>query len=51
MSRSAHLAPRPPSRHSRGSIGAGPDERMHGGLAPFNAVNWPLPTRLQLARP
>ena len=22
---------------------------MHGGLAPFNAVNWPLPTRLQLA--
>ena len=28
---------------TRGDLGAGPDERLHGGLAPFNAIMWPLP--------
>ena len=35
--------------HSRREIGAGPDERMHGGLAPFQTLVLPLPMATQLA--
>ena len=27
--------------HTQGRLGAGPDERMHGGLSPFNTLVWP----------
>ena len=27
--------------HTNRGIGAGPDERMHGGLSPFNTLVWP----------
>ena len=35
--------------HVRQTIGAGPDERMHGGLAPFQTLTLPLSTSTQLA--
>lgn len=37
--------------HSRGYLGAGPSERLHGGLAPFNTLVWPVSdsTRLRVA--
>jgi protein O-GlcNAc transferase len=37
--------------HQRGYLGAGPSERMHGGLAPFNTLVWPVTdeTRLRVA--
>ena len=35
--------------HVRRSLGAGPDERMHGGLAPFNTLVWPVSLSTQLA--
>ena len=35
--------------HKRNAIGAGPDERMHGGLAPFQTLTLPLSTSTQLA--
>ena len=28
--------------HTNRGIGAGPDERMHGGLSPFNTLVWPV---------
>ena len=35
--------------HGRSHVGAGPDERMHGGLAPFMTLVWPLPVETQLS--
>ena len=38
--------------HSRRHLGAGPDERMHGGLPPFQTLPLPLPpaTRMAITR-
>ena len=38
--------------YTRGTVGAGPDERMHNGLAPFQTICMPLPieTHLQITR-
>ena len=30
-----------------GGLGAGPDERMHGGLSPFNTLVWPVSDRMR----
>ena len=33
--------------HTNRGIGAGPDERMHGGLSPFNTLVWPVSERMR----
>lgn len=35
--------------HASNAVGAGPDERMHGGLAPFQTLVMPIPIETQLA--
>ena len=35
--------------HTTGKLGKGPDERMHGGLAPFITLAMPIPVATQMA--
>ncbi len=45
----AQLADHLHELHTRRNVGAGPDERMHGGLSPFQTIVMPISHRAQRA--